>query len=423
MAALVRSGCSSGSTRRSPWPPWRRRWDPGHPPLGGAPDRGPGPRRPRRADAVTGFGEVCQRPGPRAPRAGGRRGAPRELGAPAAGRWCARPPGGGPRAARVSVILATGVCCSCCRDLPAGGLTVGSWPCSSPTSARGYPRLASSLGTLWPRSARVRPLAPLRTHPGPGSGLTAHALHLQRSPGPPRRLAARRPAREPRGAGLTARHAASGRGIEGRPAAGAGQPDGGHRAARRGQDDPLAALLGLAPREAGGALERVRRDPRRSRPARAAHVPQAPVLFSETLRENILLGTPADGVALACRLGAVLEEDVAGFRGLDTVVGPRGVRLGRAGPAGRRGPRLVRDRSSSWWTTSGAWTPTPRPPFSRASGHAASRAWRPPTGGRCSAAPTASWCSPRRVAAEGTPAELLATCAEFAPSGRGRRYP
>ena len=54
-----------------------------------------------------------------------------------------------------------------------------------------------------------------------------------------------------------------------------------------------------------------------------------PRLFSETLRENILLGQPAEGDALAAAIhGAVLETDVAALeRGLDTLVGPRGVRL------------------------------------------------------------------------------------------------
>ncbi len=70
------------------------------------------------------------------------------------------------------------------------------------------------------------------------------------------------------------------------------------------------------------------------RPPRAAYTAQAPRLFSETLRDNILMGLSEgegreDGADLqaAIRLG-VLEEDVARLeRGLDTLVGPRGVRL------------------------------------------------------------------------------------------------
>src|SRR5207247_10438076 len=56
---------------------------------------------------------------------------------------------------------------------------------------------------------------------------------------------------------------------------------------------------------------------------------EVPRLFSETLRENILLGYPAEGDALAEAIHrAVLEPDVTTLeRGLDTLVGPRGVRL------------------------------------------------------------------------------------------------
>ncbi len=64
-------------------------------------------------------------------------------------------------------------------------------------------------------------------------------------------------------------------------------------------------------------------------PPRCAYLPQVPRLFSESLRANILMGLPEDRVDLpgAVRL-AVLERDVGGLEdGLDTLVGPRGVRL------------------------------------------------------------------------------------------------
>jgi ATP-binding cassette subfamily B protein len=64
-------------------------------------------------------------------------------------------------------------------------------------------------------------------------------------------------------------------------------------------------------------------------PPRCAYTPQTPRLFSETLRDNILLGIPghAEALAEALRL-AVLEQDVAAMdRGLETLVGPKGVRL------------------------------------------------------------------------------------------------
>lgn len=65
------------------------------------------------------------------------------------------------------------------------------------------------------------------------------------------------------------------------------------------------------------------------RPPRAAYTAQVPRLFSEPLRDNILLGLPEAQVDLPGALySSVLEPDVAQLeKGLDTLVGPRGVRL------------------------------------------------------------------------------------------------
>ena len=80
------------------------------------------------------------------------------------------------------------------------------------------------------------------------------------------------------------------------------------------------------------------------RPPYSAYTPQVPRLFSTTLRENISMGV-SDGdegevtspLQVVVRR-AVLEPDVATLEhGLDTVVGPRGAALGRAGAAQRRG--------------------------------------------------------------------------------------
>jgi ATP-binding cassette subfamily B protein len=62
---------------------------------------------------------------------------------------------------------------------------------------------------------------------------------------------------------------------------------------------------------------------------RCAYTPQVPRLFSDSLRENILLGLPEDDIDLAGAIhAAVMESDLAQLEnGLDTIVGPRGVRL------------------------------------------------------------------------------------------------
>jgi ATP-binding cassette, subfamily B, bacterial len=64
-------------------------------------------------------------------------------------------------------------------------------------------------------------------------------------------------------------------------------------------------------------------------PPRSAYTPQVPRLYSDTLAENILLGVPrTDGRLDAAVHAAVLEHDVNELHlGLDTVIGPRGVKL------------------------------------------------------------------------------------------------
>lgn len=64
-------------------------------------------------------------------------------------------------------------------------------------------------------------------------------------------------------------------------------------------------------------------------PPRVAYTSQVPRLFSEELRGNILLGLHEDRVNLEGAVrSAVLEQDIDDLEdGLDTVVGPRGVKL------------------------------------------------------------------------------------------------
>lgn len=133
--------------------------------------------------------------------------------------------------------------------------------------------------------------------------------------------------------GLTYQHPSSGRGVEevsfelvrgefvvitGRVGA--------------GKTTVLRTLLGLLPKQAGemrwnGELVE---DPCSFFMApRVAYVPQAPRLFSERLKDNIQMGLPETGIDMyeALRI-AVLERDLERIPdGLETLVGPRGMRL------------------------------------------------------------------------------------------------
>lgn len=99
-----------------------------------------------------------------------------------------------------------------------------------------------------------------------------------------------------------------------------------------GKTTLLRALLGLLPRDAGEV--RWNGEPIADLagwciPPRVAYVPQMPRLFSETLAVNVLLGLPAEQPRLDEALrSAVLSDDLPSLEhGLDTLVGPRGVRL------------------------------------------------------------------------------------------------
>jgi ATP-binding cassette subfamily B protein len=101
-----------------------------------------------------------------------------------------------------------------------------------------------------------------------------------------------------------------------------------------GKTTLLRALLGLLPCDGGTILwngQRIENDDRAAffRPPRSAYVPQTPRLFSDTLRDNILLGAAGDDTWVERAVQqAVMEEDVAGMpAGLDTLIGPRGMRL------------------------------------------------------------------------------------------------
>lgn len=108
-----------------------------------------------------------------------------------------------------------------------------------------------------------------------------------------------------------------------------------------GKTTLLRALMGLLPLQSGELYwngDRITNPAAFFVPPRSAYTPQVPQLFSHTLRENILLGlepssdhfNPAlseDGLSRALAL-AVFDQDVAAMPdGLDTVIGPKGMRL------------------------------------------------------------------------------------------------
>jgi ATP-binding cassette, subfamily B, bacterial len=99
-----------------------------------------------------------------------------------------------------------------------------------------------------------------------------------------------------------------------------------------GKTTLLRALLGLLPKQHGeirwnGA--QVENPAEFFIPPRTAYTAQVPLLFSESLKDNILMGLPEDKVDLvgATRL-AVLDKDIADLEhGLETVIGSKGVKI------------------------------------------------------------------------------------------------
>jgi ATP-binding cassette subfamily B protein len=99
-----------------------------------------------------------------------------------------------------------------------------------------------------------------------------------------------------------------------------------------GKSTLIRVLTGLLPMDAGeirwnGSIVD---DPAAFfRPPRCAITTQSPRLFSESLRDNLLMGLPEDSVDLDAAIRqAVFEEDASLLKdGLSTLVGPRGIRL------------------------------------------------------------------------------------------------
>lgn len=173
-------------------------------------------------------------------------------------------------------------------------------------------------------------------HGAPSPQLTAaHSLHLS-GPAPMVDVPQRNP--EDRletleVSGLSYHHPESGRGIEHisfRLEHGTLTVITGRIAA--GKTTLLQTILGLLPKESGEIRwnGNIVADPASLFvPPRSAYTAQIPRLFSATLRENILLGQPANEARIAHAIHtAVLERDLAELEsGLDTEIGTRGVKL------------------------------------------------------------------------------------------------
>lgn len=99
-----------------------------------------------------------------------------------------------------------------------------------------------------------------------------------------------------------------------------------------GKTTLLRVLLGLLPKDEGEVIwndQLVENPGNFFVPPRCAYTSQVPRLFSDTLRNNILMGLEKDDDSIfrAVR-SAVMDQDMSDFeQGLDTKVGPKGVKL------------------------------------------------------------------------------------------------
>ncbi len=99
-----------------------------------------------------------------------------------------------------------------------------------------------------------------------------------------------------------------------------------------GKTTLLRVLLGLLPKDEGEIRwngESIDDPSLFFKPPFSAYTAQVPRLFSDTLRNNILMGAPASEAEVREAINiAVMEPDLEAMSdGLDTIVGPRGIRL------------------------------------------------------------------------------------------------
>ncbi|MDQ1909611.1 ABC transporter ATP-binding protein [Paenibacillus sp. GD4] len=133
--------------------------------------------------------------------------------------------------------------------------------------------------------------------------------------------------------GLTYRYPDTGRGVEGISLS---LPRGSFTVVTgrigSGKTTFVRTLLGLLPMQSGAIYwngKQVEAPGDFFIPPHSAYTPQVPRLYSDTLRNNIMLGLSADEARLERALhSAVLEPDLERLpSGLETVIGPRGVKL------------------------------------------------------------------------------------------------
>lgn len=99
-----------------------------------------------------------------------------------------------------------------------------------------------------------------------------------------------------------------------------------------GKTTLLRVLLGLLPQQSGAIYwnhQLIEHPASFFVPPQVAYTPQAPQLFSDTLRKNLLLGLESDERTLEQALAlAAFEQDIAAMpEGLETMIGTKGVRL------------------------------------------------------------------------------------------------
>ncbi len=99
-----------------------------------------------------------------------------------------------------------------------------------------------------------------------------------------------------------------------------------------GKTTLLRVLLGLLPRDTGEIMwngEPVADPARHFVPPHCAYTAQVPRLFSDSLRNNLLMGMSRTDEAIEAALSkAVMDYDLSQFdQGLETMVGPKGVKL------------------------------------------------------------------------------------------------